>query len=684
MRVDITRLGMPDLLHRHLAALVLVVAAPPVSPLSLAATLALHLLGLAAVWRYYEQPVWLAIPSLALMLLVPLVVARSRGAPSVDPRQTSIGQLVEFVQTLAPLFFLYAILAARFVFVRGFKGAIPGYFDFNAPDLTSTLFRIEPWTLCALFYTAAIQARYLAAGSWPRVVRAAAVVLILSAFGWAVFFYIGHRTYGVTGSDPFAYAQMGIDLATRGSPLHQFTLFPSIAKLGIPWSPIVHTGYHIPVDASGDAATVWPVGGSLVMALAFRTLGEAGVYLVNPLMSLLFLAATGWLALELFGEHESRGAWIAALSITILGTSHTLFDWATVPMVDAQAGVYTTLSIVFALRFTRQAGWGWALASGCALGASYFVRHTQVLLAPAILVLLWWNGLARGTRWRALLAAGAGALVVALPDLWYHQVVFGGVFNVESTEMSLFSVQSVLNGSVFGQLLAAREFGWLLPFVFYGAFRMAREKRTPFVALSLWLIVLFAFHLFYPALRLRDMLPEFPPLVIFASYGVVGFAGVLLEPSRDIQRLAAACGLFIALFMLLIRVWNILPLPWGAPQSSYGYLTAAQRAAFEQIKVLTPPHAVVGSMLNSGPIELYGTRETFLPTLWGQGERTVFIEAMLREGRRVFLLDDDAGMTAARHELEERYILREVAVVDVPIVSRTTDTSGALWQVEKK
>ena len=672
MSITETQPRFYGLLQRHLAALALSDdAASPPTPISIAAILLLHLVGLAAVWRYYEQPVWLAIPTLALLLLVPIVVARSRGALAIE--------------VLAPLFFLYAILAARFVFVRGFAGSVPGYFDFNAPDLTSTFFRIEPWTLCALFYTLAIQVRYWARQYWPRVLVAAAMGLLLATFAWASLFYVGHRTHGVTGSDPYAYAQMGIDLATRGTPLHRFTLFPSISALGIPWSPIVHVGYHVPVDASGDAATVWPVGGSFAMALAYRTLGEEGIYLINPLMSLLFLAATGWLAWELFGERAARrGVWAAALSIAILATSHTLFDWATVPMVDAQAGLFTTLAIVLARRFTRQPRWSWAVASGCALGAAFFVRHTQLLVAPAIFVLLWWNGLPRGVRWRSLAAAGAGALAVALPDLWYHAVVFGGVFNVESTELSLFSIGSMVNISIFDQLLAAREFGWLLPFVLCGAYRLAREKRIAFAALSVWLIVLFAFHLLYPALRLRDLLPEFSVLVILASWGVVEFAEWVVKRDKEIERWAAACGLFVALFLLLIRVWNILPLPWGAPLPSYGYVTAAQRAAFAQISVLTPPRAVVGSTGNTGPIELYGTRETFQPAMWGQGERAVFIDAMFREGRRVFLLDDDAEMTTARHELQARYILQQVAVLDVPVSNRLPDTSGALWEIERK
>ncbi|MDE3088207.1 MAG: glycosyltransferase family 39 protein [Chloroflexota bacterium] len=660
---------MRALIDRHLAALTFSDdSAAPLPWVSIAAILALHLLGLAAFWRIEQQPIWLALPSLALLLAIPILNQRARGAFSVE--------------TLAPLFFLYAILAVRFVFVRGFNGTVPGYFDYNLPDLRSALLRIEPWAVCAAGYALAIQARYLARRDWQRASIGAVLALTFAAFAWAGAVYIGQRTRGVSGTDPYAYAQMAVDLATRETPLHRFTLFPTVASLGISWSPIVHTGYHIPIDSIGDAPTVWPIGGAVAMALAYRLIGDEGLYLANPLASLLALAATGWLAWESFSERAIQTrAWIAALSIAIFATSHTLFDWATVPMADAQAAFFSVLAIVFALRFRRQPQLILPILCGLALGAAYFVRHTQVLIAPAILVVLWRAG---RTRLRAGIAVAIAALLVALPDLWYHQVAFGGWFNVESTEQNLFSLSSAIStgGGLFDQLLAAREFGWLLPFLLFGAYRLAREKRVEFLALALWVIVLVLFHVPYPALRPRDLLPEFPPLVIVTAYGVVVFIGALWRGKRDWQQFAAACGFITVLFLLLIRVWNILPVPWSAPQPSFGYVTAAQRASFDQIAALTPPRAVIGSSLNTGPIDLYARRETFRPALWNASERDEFIAAMFRDRRAVFLLDDSAETSAARRDLESRYTLRRVAVLDVPLFGAIEGAPGALWEIK--
>jgi hypothetical protein len=649
--------------NQHLAALSFSETTASLGRILLAMTLALHLAGLAAFWRVQQQPIAFALLSLALLLAIPVLIHQRRG--------------VFAAQTLAPFFFLYAVIAARFIYIRGLGGDIPGYFDYHSPDLRATFFRLEPWATCALIYTLAIQVRNLAERAWRRVLTGAAVALALAAFVWAGALYIGQRTRGVTGTDPYAYAQMGVDLATRGTPLHRFTLLPSIAALDLAWSPIVHTGYHIPINANGDAPTVWPIGGTFAFALAYRVMGEEGLYLVNPLMSLLALAATGWLAWELFRDSEQR-AWIVALSIAILATSHTLFDWATVPMVDAQAALFSVLAVGLSLRGAQRSNLPLSGLIGLSLGMAYFVRHTQVLIAPAILILLW-----RAARVRALIVIALAAVFVAALDLWYHQFAFGGLLAVESTELNLFSLSAVgaTASAMLDQLLAAREFGWLVPFLLYGAHRLARDKRAEFILLALWVIALVAFHLPYPALRLRDLLPEFPPLVIVTAFGVVAGVSALWNGEQNWRKFIAACGLIAALFLLLIRVWNVLPIPFGDPQRSFGYVTAAQRASFDQIAALALPRAVIGSSLNTGAIDLYARRETFHPAMWSPRERDAFIAAMFREGRGVFLLDDSAEMSAARRDLQTRYALRQIAALDVPLFGVVDGTPGALWEI---
>src|SRR5207245_2078359 len=106
-----------------------------------------------------------------------------------------------------------------------------------------------------------------ARASWAR---AAALSMLALTAVWTVWEYVGHRTAGVTGSDPYAYAQMAVDWVSRGTPLHEFPLFARIVALDLPYFASVHVGYHLPLQNLRDAPSVWPVGLSAFLALADR------------------------------------------------------------------------------------------------------------------------------------------------------------------------------------------------------------------------------------------------------------------------------------------------------------------------------------------------------------------------------------------------------------------------------
>jgi hypothetical protein len=105
-----------------------------------------------------------------------------------------------------------------------------------------------------------------------------------------------------------------------------------------------------------------------------------------------------------------------------------------------------------------------------------------------------------------------------------------------------------------------------LPFLIFGAYRLGREKRVVFIALALWFLIVVAFHLPYPALRPRDLLSDFVPLVIIAAYGLVAFVQILRRASQSSQQFFAALGLIVTLWLLLIRMWHVVPLAWSEPQ----------------------------------------------------------------------------------------------------------------------
>ncbi len=708
--------GLRSLVAQHLDALALWQG--PVQPLPrslIAAMLGLHLLGLAAVWRYFQQPIGFALPTLALFTALPLFASRSRGAFAVE--------------TLAPLFFLYVILLARVIAIRILVARVPYQDEASLADPRLIFFQVEVTAVVAIAYTALAQIARLARGAMrTRAFVSLSLLLCVAALVWFAAETIGHRTRGVTASDPYAYAQMAVDLATRSSPLHSYPLFRDVANLPIAWYPIEHVGYRLIDNLAGDAPTVWPIGGSIWLALAYRILGEEGLYLATPLASLASLIAFAFLVWEYFRDDLrvslSERVALAAVSLALLATSWEQVDRSIVPLVDTQAQLFSTLAIFFALRATRsERVWIFGALCGLALGAAYFVRHTQVLLVIPIVLAIW--QMRPREKNRFLAAAAIASFVIALPDLFYHQQYFGGWLTPESNELALFSVSNLLPGlaALSKRFFAGNEFGYLILFCVYGAFRAARNDLRKFSVLAAWAVPLIVFHLLYAAVKMRDLLPEFPAVILLTAYGMLSLARDLREwvysrviaspeepvlsgakeakqspSSQEIallrssqprktllamtQQAIVALAIFLALLLPAMRTRLTILRPFQLVKVTFGYITPAQRASFDQIAVLTPQNSVIGSTMNDGPMDLYTQRATFRAGVWNSTERAIFIDAMRLANRPIFLLEDGKEMTDARRDLETRYTLKQIATFDVPLFGDSDLRTAVLWEIE--
>ena len=75
-----------------------------------------------------------------------------------------------------------------------------------------------------------------------RLWQAAGLGLAAMTGLWAAATYFALRASGVTGSDPYAYVQMAVDLARQGTLLHTFPLAPQIATWNLPTWPAVPVG----------------------------------------------------------------------------------------------------------------------------------------------------------------------------------------------------------------------------------------------------------------------------------------------------------------------------------------------------------------------------------------------------------------------------------------------------------
>lgn len=644
------------------------------------ALLALHALGLSALARVMAWPPLLALIPPALLgaaLLVPRF-----------PRPVSPA-------LLTPCFFVYALIVIRYLFIRGLHGEVPGYFEYALPD-PRVLLRLEPALIAAIIYALGLATAQVLQ-SRARAIRLGAVVLSGLVLGWALVEFIAHRTYGATGSDPFAYVQMGIDLATHGTPTHRFPLFSVIVAHDLAWYPLLHVGYRLPYNALGDAITVWPPGGALAYALAFRLGGEAALYFVNPLFSLAGAVAAGLLAWELArGDSATLRAACAAIAFALLATAYEMVNWAGVTMVDAQALLFSTLAIYFARRASLRGSLGFSCAAGIAFGLAYAVRHTQLVLALSLGILFLCASQEIRLRVRNLMVAGLASLIVALPDLWYHHLYLGNWLMPESEELALFSFEAIPQTLVTlaAYTFVGAEFGWLTPFIVLGIVVFTRHSPILSAALFTWLGTSLLLHLPYPALRLRDLLPEFPVVTFYAAYGMVApvaaLVGLAVGCAERMRRAwagyLAGALLFAALQLNVLRTWNTLPRAFSAPTPRFGAMTAAQRAAFDALAHLTPVNALIGASLNSGAIELYARRVAFRPADWCSledcPELREFLARVQHEKRPVYLLEDNASLARVLDDLREEYRLERVTTLDVPLFGQVAPQNpGALWKI---
>lgn len=631
--------------------------------------LALHAVGLVVLAELARVPLWVAVGAVSILALGS-VLPRARGI--VSPA------------LLAPFWFVYAALAIRFGWIRLAGGDVPGYFEYALPDLR-VLLRFEFLTSAAILYGALIALALLL--SRGRALRFAAGGLAGVLFLWAAAEYFGHRTSGVTGSDPYAYVQMAIDLVRRGSFAHRFELFPLISSAQLEWFPFLHVGYRLPYNASGDAITVWSPGGSVAYALAYAVGGEGALYAVNPLFSLAGALVSALLAWELTRfETNTRRVVISSTAAFLLLTSREIVNWAGVTMTDTQALVLTTLAFYAALRVYRGDAWHWALLAGVFWGAAYGMRHTQLVIGFGLLLLVFLSP----ARLRNLAFLCGAAFLMALPDLWYHHVYLGNWLEPESQELALFSFNAILPtlAAVGQSAFVAAEFGWLVLFALSGIWFYARRARVENFALLLWLAAALSLQLPYAALRLRDLIPQFPIIAFYVAFGVVASVGALEARQSLLASAGAACVIFLALTLSLARVWNTLPRVYQPAPPRFGAMTQAQRASFDAIGQLTPANAVIGASLNSGALDLYARRIAFRPVDWCRDASCEALDKFLavtqESGRAVYLLEDDAALEPVLDRLRKTHHAERIAELDVPLFGDAPIVHpGALWKISK-
>jgi hypothetical protein len=582
----------------------------------------IHLLILSVLTRPLGWPLWAA-PLIVVIGLSPQLI------PAIRRMHSSL-----VLNALGPFYLLGMV---EVIGRLGWQVSI-----ITTPVLTLAL------VIC-LGYISSYQLLTLAGSKLVRVVTWSLIAICgVVVLGWALWTYLSLAARGVSGSDPYCYIQMAIDWARSGSFLHHYPLVRDAVTAGINPEPILHTGYRLPFINGEWAATVWPTGHAWLLGLLGRVFGLEAIYLGTPLLAVLSVLASALLALLASSDLDRRLRWMVAILTGFLtATSFELVSWTLVHMADISALLFSACCFILAWQSSRRSVWSWALAaaSGLALGLAYWARHTQlVMLLPALVLIVGQRkGLSWGTRLLRVIVLGITALMVALPDLAYHKMLFGSIWVPESNELSLYSLASVPRTTwlIISQWSASREFLFVLPLLFVGCYTLYRRQRLLCIALLIWLGASWAVHAPYAALRLRDLLPTLPVLAIFTAYGAV----VSLRWLAQKRRSAAVGALLVLIMLLYLRSAKTLNLPISHGYNNFGYLWASQRQEFANLKELTPPSAVIAATLDSGPLDLYADRETFQSTLWSDEELQWFVAVLRARGAPLYLLDDSLAMT---------------------------------------
>jgi hypothetical protein len=504
---------------------------------------------------------------------------------------------------------------------------------------------------------------------------------------------------GVTGSDPFAYVQMAVDLAERGTARHRFPLAVLAAQLGLATLPATHVGYVLP-NAEGLAPTVWPPGFSVLLAAADRLGGERAMLTFNVGVALASALLTAGLAALLAPRHWRRfPVAIGAIAVFALATCAEQFLRLSAPLADGAAQVFTALAVMLTLRALRlppptrlRAFAALGAAAGLALGAAYAVRYTQLLIGPGLALAAWAGLKDRRQRWAFLVALAGAAALVALPDVLYRVSLYGSPLRFGTGELALFSWRALPEAlSRLGpEFLAAGEFGWLWPLVLLGAAYAWRRNRLALGTLVAAYGPLFVFHLWYPFVRVRDLLALYVPLAGLAALGGAVAASWLWQ-----RRGWGWTGLRVAAvaLVLLSAGWRLrLVASWDAGFFTFGYLRAEQRYDLQQLAVLTEPDAVIAASLNSGAIELYGLRLAVRPgnqlqpgASWTEADWLAFAAALRAEGRPLYVLMDSPELEAPLAAVRQAYAVTAAGQLNVPVFfigGGSRNETVTLWRVD--
>lgn len=377
------------------------------------------------------------------------------------------------------------------------------------------------------------------------------------------------------------------------------------------------------------------------LPLHFAVAGRLTDWITGPRVVGLFAALGAVLLCYAVGREIGLEARLAAAGAVVLAVCPVFLFTSIQPMSDTLAGTWCLAAVWAGLRARNHRGW--AGACGTAFAIAVLVRPTNVVLLPALVILLGWD-------WRRLALATLGGLPGVAWLAVYNHALYGGALR------SGYGDWTATFAWAWGPTTAAHFLRWLallLPAPLLALPVLATQHPQASVrrllALAVWFAAIVGVYTFYEVSHetwwcLRFIVPALPALILGGLLGIDALAQRRAGPKRSsFQAIAAAA----------VAIWAIGLSTYWFRHFELAETKGGERTylkACEAARVHFPPGTLVATMNFSGALYYY----TEFPVLrWDQVDAADF--------RRYAALAGKAGRTVAALEFrwEEPKALRE-------------------------
>jgi 4-amino-4-deoxy-L-arabinose transferase-like glycosyltransferase len=412
-----------------------------------------------------------------------------------------------------------------------------------------------------------------------------------------------------------------------------------------------------PYEGNPRVSPTYAVGLPLHLALAGKLVGWAA----GPVIVGLAAALGAILLCYAVARQLGVGPGLASAGAAVLAAYPVFIFTSIQPLSDTLATTWCLMAVFTALHARERPAW--ALACGAALAMAVLVRTTNVLLLPALLVLLEGNP-------RRLGLALVGGLPGAVWLGYYNHALYGsalrsGYVNIAEAFAWEYGLPTMMHFITWLALLLPAVL-LVLPFA---AVAGPGRRGRDLLALALWFGAFAGLYSFYETSRevwwdLRFILPGTPALILGALLGIEAFARSRAPRlGRRVRGLGAVA----------LTVWSIgLGAFWT--QRLHLLLTKTYEQAFADASLAArdtfPANALVLAGLHSGALYYY----TGFPVL-----RWEFVDPAQFSHFRTLTEKAGRPICAVLHNVEEREALQEHCPGNWRQVARRRDVT--LWQL---